>query len=430
LTPSHGCLDHQLCPNRATDNKHYYKFKLFAGLFDHIFTTDERTLSLYRKDCPYSKSINVLKFAAQPILHNPVRTENYKYEGDVFFAGGWYHFPQRVRELTELLQLPLSIKLHIYERGFKGNNSKFPRMFQKRIKKGISYIEISEKYKKYPIMLNVNSVKGSTTMFSRRVPEALLCGVTVISSPSISISKLFPHVFISYSKEHLSSTIKYLLQNSDFRNEHNHNGRREILQNHTYYTRMMKICKIINIKPPVYRNGVVNLYVTSDNITHNNLLISDIQKQTYENVVCNIEVTNSHLIINILKNLFFHRKLPDGTINETIGYVCLFNTKSRYESNYILDSILTYSYFKDIDVIGKACFNIWENSKINILYPELENRYTDLIHPHTVTISLFGDIEKKEKKLKYLRNILGDKNVAKENLKIYSSDRYNFVFVK
>lgn len=412
------------------DNKHYHHFKLFAGLFDHVFTTDIRTLPFYKRECRNIKSINTLMFAAQPILHNPVRVESSTYEGDIFFAGGWYNFPERVRELSELLQLPSSIKLHIYERGFTGKNSKFPVKFRRRIRNGIDYLEMSNKYKRYPIMLNVNSVKGSTTMFSRRVPEALLCGVSVISSPSIAIKKTFPHVFLKKTKEQLTTTVKYLLDNSEFRYEYNHNGRRAILQNHLYLNRMEKICNVINIPPPKYRTGVVNLYITSKNSTHNHLLLSDIKKQTYDNIICNIEVMNSPIIINVLKNLFYHRKLPDGKVDESIGFVCLFHPKSRYEGNYVLDSILSYKYFEDIDIVGKACINSWENDKIKLLYPELENRYTEYIHPHTVTISLSGDVSKREKKLNYLRTILGDPNAPKEDLKIYSSDKYNFIFIK
>lgn len=412
------------------DNKHYNLFKAYASLFDHIFTTDIRTIKSYKKECPNVKTIDTLVFAAQPILHNPINNIS-KYEGDVFFAGGWYTFPERIMELEELLQLPNNIKLHIYERGLTGNKkSKFPTKYRCRLKNGINYVEMSQKYKSYPIMLNVNSVKGSTTMFSRRVPEALLCGVSVISSPSISIKILFPHVFLKKSKEEVYMVINYLLKNSEYRYEHNHNARRHILLNHVYFNRMEQICKTINIIPPKFKTGVVNLYIPFDNINNNNLLINDIKKQTYENVVCTIEVMNNPLIINVLKNLFYYRKLPDGKIDESIGFICLFHSKSRYEPNYILDSILSYKYFNNIDIIGKACINSWENNKIKILNPELENRIVSNIHPHTITISLAGDINMREKKLNYLLNIIENKNTNIENLKIYSSDKYNFIYVK
>lgn len=412
------------------DNKHYNHFKAFAKLFDYIFTTDSRTLPLYRRECGQAKGINVLTFAAQPILHNPIKIEENKYEGDIFFAGGWYNFPARVQELNELLQLPGSIKLHIYERGFTGKNSKFPMKFRHRIRKGISYVEMSKKYKRYPIMLNVNSVKGSPTMFSRRVPEALLCGITVVTSPSLSISKLFPHVFISATSQRLETVIRNLLQNNEFRHEHNHNSRRNILQKHTYFNKMIQICKTIGIQPPKYKTGVINLYVTSDNSTHNHLLLSDIQKQTYNDVICNIEVSNNDVFMNVLKNLFLFRMLPDGNINENIGFVCVFHNKSRYEANYISDLISSYQYFKEIDIIGKACVNIWENDKLILNSPELEHVYTTNINPHTVSISLAGDVNKREKKLNYLKNVLYGTNLPLKNLKIYSSDRYNFVDIK
>ena len=99
------------------DNVHYNIFKLYASLFDHIFTTDNRTINLYKKECKNAKTVDTMIFAAQPLIHNPIGI--YKYEGDVFFAGGWYKFPERMAELEEILQLPNSINLHIYERHFQ-----------------------------------------------------------------------------------------------------------------------------------------------------------------------------------------------------------------------------------------------------------------------------------------------------------------------
>jgi len=43
---------------------------------------------------------------------------------------------------------------------------------------------------------------------------------------------------------------------------------------------------------------------------------------------------------------------------------------------------------------------------------------------------LAGDGNKREKKLNYLKNILYGTDFPVENLKIYSSDRYNFVDIK
>ena len=404
------------------DNVHYNIFKLYASLFDHIFTTDNRTINLYKKECKNAKTVDTMIFAAQPLIHNPIGI--YKYEGDVFFAGEWYKFPERMAELEEILQLPNSINLHIYERNLtKDKKSKFPAKFRNKIRYGLNYIEMSEKYKKYPVMLNANSVKGSNTMFSRRVPEALLCGISVISSPSISIQTLFPHVFIKKTKQEVSNTIYTLLKNSEIRQEHNHIARRHILLNHLYSNRMNQICQTISIQPPSFKTGVVNLTLLSDNKEYNNLLLDDIKNQTYENIVCTLD----NLEKKTLKNLF-NRKLPDGKIDESIGFICLFHYKNRYEPNYILDSILSYKYFKKIDIIGKACYYSWDNG-VTVINPELENSICSSIHPHTITISLAGDNELREKKLNYLLGILENKNVN-HNLDIFSSDKYNFIYIK
>ena len=45
-------------------------------------------------------------------------------------------------------------------------------------------------YRCYDVMLNVNTVTGSPTMFSRRVFESLACGTPVLSSESVGMSRM------------------------------------------------------------------------------------------------------------------------------------------------------------------------------------------------------------------------------------------------
>lgn len=409
------------------DNKYYNHFKFYAKLFDHIFTTDNRTIKSYKKECPNSKTFNILSFAAQPIIHNPIGINNNKYDGHVLFAGSWYNFPTREKELGELLDLPLYFKLHIYERGFNGKKSKFPFRFKHRIKKGINYTEISKKYKKYLIVLNVNTVKGSLTMYSRRVPEALLSGINVVSSPSLSISKIFPQVFICSTNSKFENIINYISKNKEFREENSHLARRNILKKHTYFNRIVKICKIINIKPPEYKTGVVNLYISSNNLKKKNILLDDIKNQSYQNILCNIEVSNDKYFEKIINQLFFDKILPNGVFNNNIGFIFLLYNGSRYEENYISDMVSSYQYFKNIDIIGKECFYSWKNNKIFLMNSQKENKYTNNVNKHTVSISLKGDKNNIQEKLNYLKNIINLKQNKVHNLKIYSTDKYNFI---
>lgn len=404
------------------DNKFFEQFSVYAPLFDYVFTTDIRTLSGYKKKCSRlgkTKKINTLIFGAQPILHNPIKEPDYSsYEGHVFFAGGWYNFVERVKELEELLNLPRYIKLHIYDRRYTGKgDSKFPFKFRYRLKKGIPYREMCRTYKKYPVMISVNSVKGSKTMFARRVPEALLCKTSVITSSSISIARYFPEVFIKNNRHDVTKTITTLLNNKAFRIKHNHTAMRNVLLQHTYFNRMVQICKTIDIKPPSYKLKVVILYFDNDNSSEKLLL--DIKHQNYPYIVKSYLKIDS---LDILDDIFINRKINNEVI-EDLGFVSFMSSEYAYSENYITDSILSFQFNENIDIIGKGCYNR-ENKYINV---PLENRFTNNINMYSINVSLKGDESKRKEKLDFVKGIFNDKKISPgHNMNILSIDRFSF----
>ena len=400
------------------DNKFFNEFSVYAPLFDYVFTTDQRTLHLYKRKCKKlkrTKEINTLIFAAQPLLHNPIKDYDFKkYEGDVFFAGAWYNFAQRIVELKELLTLPRQIKLHIYDRKFDGKKSNFPKEFWYRLKKAVPYKEICKKYKRYPIMLSVNSVKGSETMFARRVPEALICKTSVITTPSISIRKHFPGVFMKRTNAEVSNTILMLLRNNSFREKHNHVMMRNVLVSHTYFNRMVQICKTIKVKPPEYKLKVVVLY---DDEKVNTF----IKEQNYPNIVKSLKIND-----NVIDDIFINRKVEDKEI-EDLGFVVVMNSNYQYGKYYVTDSILSFQFNEHIDIIGKACY-LKKDKYINV---NDENRFVNNISIGSMCISLKGDLDKRKEKLIFLKKVLKDKKIPdKHKMNILSIDRYNFMEMK
>lgn len=400
------------------DNAFFNEFSVYAPLFDYVFTTDQRTLPLYKRKCnklKKTKEINTLIFAAQPLLHNPIKDYDFKkYEGDVFFAGAWYNFPERIAELSELLTLPRQIKLHIYDRKFDGKKSNFPNEFLYRLKKAVPYTEICKKYKRYPIMLSVNSVKGSETMFARRVPEALMCKTSVITTPSKSIQKHFPGVYMKRSRVDVANTILTLLNNHTFREEHNHVMMRNTLISHTYFNRMVQICKTIKMRPPEYKLKVVVLY-DDEKV---NLFIKE---QNYPNIVKSVKISD-----DVINDIFIHRKVEEKTF-EDLGFVVIMNSNYQYGRYYVTDSILSFQFNEDIDIIGKACY-LKKGEYINI---KEENRFVNNISLGSMCISLKGDENKRKEKLDFVKKVLRDKKIPdKHRINILSIDRFNFIEMK
>lgn len=415
------------------DNHHYYKFFRFANLFDYVLTTDSRTLQQYKKDCPAIKDVDVMIFAAQPFIHNPIKESgSITFEGDIFFAGKWYEFPDRKKELEEILSLPSYIHLDIYDRSYRGNiPSRFPRRFLRKVKKGLSYKEIVKKYKRYPLMLNTNSVKGSPTMFSRRVPEALACGISVLSTPSKSLQSYFgPTMYFVRNRNDTTNKIVYLLRNSIVREQNNHNARRRILQRHTYFRRVQQICRFLSIPVPQKREGVVILRVVSDNKEKNQELALAMQKQTYPDIITIIplDLNKGERAIQLISDLFLHRQI-EGVKFDRIGFIAVVYPDNEYGADYILDNVLSYQYLPHTKVIGKASIFRRKGDLVEHLYPELEQRFTQFLHPATLVYSLAGSEDDRRKTLAHMRIMLGDMDVTNTDFDIhpYSVDSYSFI---
>jgi spore maturation protein CgeB len=401
------------------DNLHFYFFLQYAKLFDYIFTTDKRMIEKYKKTCKQAKKIETLMFAAQPFIHNPISKKKI-FLGDIFFAGKWYDFPERKKELMQLLKLPSIIKLDIYDREYDGKHSKFPFFLHKRLKKGLSYLDMIKTYKKYPFMINVNSVKNSPTMFSRRVPEALLCGTSVISFPSESIRNYFPGVYFCRNNIELLKIWNYFTTHPEHRKKNCHLSKRNILKNHTYFHRMKTICKVLSLPVPYQNNKtmVIKIYKKEKN----ELLEKDMREQTLSHSETSFFLNKEDVQEDVWNKLFFlisKKELKE----KNISFVAFVFPGSRYGKNYLLDNVLTFQYCKCF-VVGKAKNNLIK-----------ENCYvkSNQIHPHSIMVSLNGDKDVRKEIFLYicylLQNYLEEVNETKKkiNLIFYSGDCYNFV---
>ncbi|MFC7560624.1 DUF3880 domain-containing protein [Paenibacillus farraposensis] len=98
------------------DSPNYKHFISTAKLFDYVFTTDANCIKRYRRDLGHDR-IDVLPFAAQPVLHNPVDT-SYHSKENVAFAGTWYRtkYPHRPKDMSLILGPARSLNLHIFDR--------------------------------------------------------------------------------------------------------------------------------------------------------------------------------------------------------------------------------------------------------------------------------------------------------------------------
>ena len=169
------------------DPPHFDNFIGAAREFDYVFTSDQDCVPRYKEALGHDR-IFVLPFAAASRIHNPSREKDWP-SYPVCFAGSWVssRYPGRVEALQMLLDPAVSKGLHIFDRNLTrpeyGQDYRFPDQYKEAVRGSLTYEEMLTAYRCYDVMLNVNTITESPTMFARRVFESLACATPGWSSP-------------------------------------------------------------------------------------------------------------------------------------------------------------------------------------------------------------------------------------------------------
>ena len=229
------------------DPVHFDRFVQRAKLFDHVFTTEVDCVDRYRTaGVPRAR---VLMFAAQPALHHPGATNR---EDVVCFAGsyGEAELGARRADLELLLDAASGFDLRILDRQRHVANA-FPSRFQPFVRPGVDYRELAELQRRYKVFLNVNALRDSRTMFSRRVFELLASGAAVVSTPNEGIRELFGDVVaIATDRDHATSAIRRLLEDDTHREDVAARGIARVIAGHTYAQRVHEVCSAVGLGAP------------------------------------------------------------------------------------------------------------------------------------------------------------------------------------
>lgn len=177
------------------DPVHFNRFRRTAKLFDVVLTTDANCLEDYWENRGgYMRALGSLPFWAQAEIHNPMGSSR-PYSHSVAYGGSYYgeRYAERSQELRTILEGARKQGLTIYDRQADNPESpyKFPVALQPFVQGGLTYDEMVDAYKSHPVHVNVNSVNGSPTMFSRRVFEIAACGTPLISGKSFGVTWMF-----------------------------------------------------------------------------------------------------------------------------------------------------------------------------------------------------------------------------------------------
>lgn len=214
----------------------YVSFAETAKEFDYIFTSAKECIPWYKRDFNHPH-VNLLLFAGQPKLFNPLNLTN-EHIDDIVFAGTYYQgFPERTQMMDDIFDrlIENNINLIIFDRFYYQTLNDYPERYLKFTRPPIDYNEVPDLYKKMKWGLNFNTVSESETMFARRIFELALSNVNILSNYSVAADKIFgDNIFIFDRNDDLP----------DFDNDYEEkrlNNLYNVLENHTCTNRWKQI---------------------------------------------------------------------------------------------------------------------------------------------------------------------------------------------
>jgi len=229
------------------DPVHFDRFLAAAKLFDHVFTTEAACVERYRA-AGIARAAPLL-FAAQPVLHYPGAATR---DNVVCFAGSYGEAELGVRrtDLEALLDGAAAFPLRILDRqATTGSESNaFPERFRRFVQPGVDYRALADLQRRYKVFLNVNAIRDSRTMFSRRVFELLASGAAVVSSPNAGVHELFGDIVaIASDRTQAASAIRRFLDDDAHRERVAKRGIERVAAGHTYAHRMREVCTAVGL---------------------------------------------------------------------------------------------------------------------------------------------------------------------------------------
>lgn len=113
------------------------------------------------------------------------------------------------------------------------------------------------------------------------------------------------------------------------------------------------------------------------------------------------------------------------------NYIAKMDDDDYYASNYILDAVNIFRCV-DADIVGKASYFIYyeKYNSIGIMYPNASNVYSRYIAGSTLMIKkkVFEKVKFRNLSIAEDANFL--KDCVEEKIKIYSGDKYNYIYVR
>ena len=382
------------------DPSDYDTYVDIAKKCDYIFTTDSNKINNYKEDCK-NNNVYPLEFGINPYIHNPIGMKTYKKFNEVLFAGAWMDkFEERCNDMTTIFDgvLNSNYKLNIVDRNYYLEQEKYyyPKKYTPYITQTIDYKDLQKIHKLYDWCVNLNSIKYSPTMCSRRIYEAQALGNLILSNYSQAVITNNDNIFIVTDKPQ----VKNILEKYDKEDiyEEQIKSIRRIMTSKTVYEKLEYICQKINLEESLKLDKKVLVITKKINPNIEKMF----KNQTYINKYLTEE--------RDAKNLY-----------KSYDFVAFFNDKYIYGENYLQDMVNGFKYTNS-NYITKDSYYEDDNLIVGIEHDyvnKMKDKYKSMFDAKFYELNFLLQ-------LKNVNNIDGGYSIDHFELKVYNKNIKRF----
>ena len=433
------------------DPAHYDDFIDAARLCDVVATTDAEVIPRYVADLGHER-VFALPFCIQPDIHNPRQPADGREERHAVagFLGSWWanKFDARRDAQIALFEGAREFGLEIFDRYLTFNDHeryRIPPEWLPFVHGTLTYDQALSAYRRYAVMLNVNTVTDSPTMFSRRALEASACGALVVSNPSVgTTTALGEHVIEVVDADACSAALGRLRGDPAALDLAGHRAYRHTHRHHTWAQRLDDVaehCGLTRRTSTVPTISVVLATKRVDGADRILRYLAGLHDPTLrlEPIVVTAfdpnELTAAEAIERSGAIVVAERAgetlgdcLNRGAELSSGQFIAKVDDDDIYGPHYFQDLLLAIDHSR-ADIVGKqAHYQYFESADQTVIrYPGAEHRFTQFVCGSTLVAraGVFETIQFPQRRIGEDTEFLRRATAA--GLRIYSADRFSYV---
>lgn len=433
------------------DPAHYDDFVAAARLCDIVATTDSEMISRYVVDLGHDR-VFALPFCIQPDIHNPRQPGDGRNDRLVAaaFLGSWWasKFDARRDAQVGLFEGSTDFGLEIFDRYLTYNDHeryRLPPEWLVYVHGSLTYDQALSAYRTYAVLLNVNTVTDSPTMFSRRALEASACGAVVVTNPSIGITEALGDLVVSVDgATECAAALERLRGDPGALALAGHRAYRHVHGHHTWSHRLRDVAEHCNLTLPAGAVPKISVVLATKRVEGADRIIRylaslDDAAFSIEPIVVTAfdpaELSASREIERT--GAVVVQQGPDDTLGDCLNhgaklatgvFVAKVDDDDIYGPRYFADLLLAMDHSR-ADIVGKhSYYQYFEVNDSTVLrYPGAEHRFTPFVCGSTLLVraSVYDTIEFPQRRVGEDTEFLNRATAA--GLTIYSADRFSYV---